>query len=308
MDPRLRRIIRSFAASVAVAVFATLPGCGDDTPVSPGGGGGGGNNTPPGTVTTSVQTLDYGIVCFGSDKTMSVTISAEADNDDDVSGTVSLSPSSSYNIVSGGGDYTLAPGASRIVTVRYNPQALFRTHETTLSTGINDVTVTCTGYSSERPWLRLEPYNASTVAASYNYKPFSGNAVKPVKHTNVSYEQAGWQQCRSKAWVCNGNSVTESTLGAILTVPTGTTRVTVTVMMEVEDTCTQFMVEIDGDENRWEGYSGTCRERVYTLPITPGEHEIRVGTDQSSLCSGDLAMWSVKFEFNRPCITPAEKY
>ena len=296
-----------------VVLFASLfvfAGCGDDSPTDPTPRGGGGNNPPAVTdVTVSVDKLDFGVVCFGSDKKMTVRITADSDNTEDVTGEVSLSSSTSYNITSGGGAYTLSPGQTRIVTVRYNPQRLHRTHQAVVLTGIEGLTVTCTGYSSERPWIRLEPHSSGQAKVTSNYEPFmNSNAVTPLMHTNIDYELASWQQCRSKALVCNGNSTTESTFGLELKVPSGTTRLEVTIMMEVEDECTQFMVEVDGTEHVWEGYSGSCREYTFTVPISPGTRRIRVGTDQSALCGGDLAVWEVQFEFNRACLSPDEVY
>lgn len=44
--------------------------------------------------------------------------------------------------------------------------------------------------------------------------------------------------------------------------------------------------------------------RTFNVPITPGKRKIRIGTDQSSLCGDDLAIWRMTFKFNGPCLAP----
>ena len=67
------------AGAVALASLLALTGCSDDSPVAPDRGVGGGGNA--GNVTVSVNKLDFGIVCFGQDKTLACPDAADANDD-----------------------------------------------------------------------------------------------------------------------------------------------------------------------------------------------------------------------------------
>jgi len=308
----LRTSIASMTSpAIAMTLLVALAGCGDETPTSPRGAG---NNNPPAVadVSVSVESIDYGVVCFGSDKTVSFKITANADNTEDVAGFVSIDRGTddAYNIESGGGDYTLAPGEEKTIKVRFNPQRAFRTHTGEVSVfldGTGDTLVPLTGYGSERPYLIFGPGSSGAPGYDTNYAPFVSSPPGVLVENNVDYEEPNWLRCNGSAWICNGNAVTESAIRFEVDVPDGTTKVTVLINGEIEDDCTQLLIEIDGSENRWENLAGRCQNIEKTLSISPGKHTIRVGTDQSSFCSGDLAIWEVRLTFNRPCITPDER-
>ena len=87
--------------------------------------------------------LDFGDICVGSSKDKTFTITCPPTNPRSISGTVSSS-SSRYRLISGGGSYTLNPGASRTVTVRFEPTSS-GPKTCTISTGSGCSDVSCTG-------------------------------------------------------------------------------------------------------------------------------------------------------------------
>jgi hypothetical protein len=296
---------------VIIALIASLflvAGCGDDGPTTPGGG----SNTQTVTgATVSTKAIDYGVVCFGSDKTLSFKVKANDNNTTDATGTVELGENGdgSYTIESGGGEFTLGPGEEKTVKVRYNPQDRYQTHAgdvQVLLDGGDDLDVALTGYGSERPYLEFAPGGSITPIYDTNYGPWVTTPVTVLMDSNVDYEDPSWLECNGPAWSFNGNSITESRVGVELTVPSGTSKMTVTMLVEVEGDCTQLLIEVDGTEHRWEDLAGRCQERRFTVGVSPGKQRIYVGTDQSSFCSDDLVIWWVKLEFNRACLSPDE--
>jgi hypothetical protein len=136
----------------------------------------------------------------------------------------------------------------------------------------------------------------------------ASDAVTVAVDGNVDYADPGWLQCNGPTWIFNGNSVTESRVWFEFNVPSGTTKMTVTLTLEAEGDCTQLLVEIDGTEHVWENLGGRCQTISKTLNISPGKRDIRIGTDQSALCGDDLAIWDVKFQFNRSCLSSNEVF
>lgn len=304
----MNRIRQRISYVAALALLSMVAGCGDDTPTNPGGGGG--INILAG-VAVSVETLDYGVVCFGSDKNMVFKVKANDDNTADATGTIEIGNNGdgSYNIESGGGEFTLAPGEEKSVTVRYNPQGAYETHNGDVQVLVDDTgdhEVTLTGYGSRRPYLEFAPSGSITPVYDTNYKPWITTPITVFVDSNVDYADPSWLRCNGPAWEFNGNSVTESRVGVEISVPSGTTKMTVTMLVEVEGNCTQLLIEADGTEHRYENLAGRCEERRFTVDVSPGKQRIYVGTDQSAFCSDDLVIWWVKLEFNRACLSPDE--
>ena len=55
---------------------------------------------------------------------------------------------------------------------------------------------------------------------------------------------------------------------------------------------------VDGVERVWENLEGHCDQRAFTVPLSSGIRTIRIGTDQSSFCSSNMALWDIHFQFN----------
>jgi hypothetical protein len=115
------------------------------------------------------QSIDFGVVIAGNAKEVNFVI--ENNSRTNLSGTVSES-CDHYCISHGGGSYVLAPGASRVVTVRFAPNSP-GTHLCTIDTG-NSLceNVSCTGEASleHGGWKPDGVVMCSAVGGQYYYQ------------------------------------------------------------------------------------------------------------------------------------------
>ena len=276
------------ALSVVLATF--LAACGRDAATGP---------EETGTVTISDASLNFGPTTAGSVVTRSFRITADAANSGAVSGSVRLGSESDpvFSISSGGGDYSLAPGESQTVLVRFAPTSGGVTSTATVEVGAGAEELPCSGFGSGVPYYRFSPTALSEGTATTNYKPFADSGVAVDYGTGRSHgSNPSWFECGPGGWIFNGNGISESTVGYTFHVPSGVTAVEVIMGMEAEGDCVQVLVQIDGTEHRTEDLSG-CRTFRKTYAISPGTREIRIGTDQQGLCGRDLHVNYVRFEF-----------
>ncbi|MEZ4647679.1 MAG: hypothetical protein R3E97_02640 [Candidatus Eisenbacteria bacterium] len=290
---------RSTLILVSLAFTALLSACGRDSATAP---------EPAGTVTVSETSLSFGSVTAGSATTGSFRITADAANSGQVSGSVRLGAESDavFSISSGGGDYSLAPGESQTVLIRFAPTAGGVSSTATVEVGAGASDLPCSGFGSGVPYYRFSPTALSEGTVTTNYKPFADSGVTVGYGTGRSHGSSpNWFECNSSGWIFNGNAIAESTVGYTFHVPNGVSAVEVIMGMEAESDCVQVLVEIDGTEHRTEDQSG-CRTFRRTYAITPGTREIRIGTDQQGFCGADLHVNYVRFEFQGINVPPSD--
>jgi len=207
---------------------------------------------------------------------------------------------SEYSLAAGGGDYTLAPGETHNVSVSFSPATL-GDHAGTIDVGVGDMTVILEGYAS---WWATYRYSAASLnsgAVITNYGPFSRGGVDVTPGSGVTWDADSWMDCNpgSPRWDFNGNSTTESAVAFEFDVPNGASEVKISFSdISVEHDCVQLLIEVDGVERTWENLEGHCDQRAFTVPLSSGIRTIRIGTDQSALCSPNMALWDIHFQFN----------
>jgi len=124
-------------STAVVAVLVTIWGCSSDDPVK--------SDRESPSCDVAPATLDFGLVRVGeaSDMTFTVENTGAIAIGDNVS-----SPCPDFSVVSGGGGYTLAPGESLVVTVRFAPSAL-GTSTCTIATGAACGGISCAGTGAD---------------------------------------------------------------------------------------------------------------------------------------------------------------
>ena len=96
----------------------------DENPVSVALSGNG-TAVPVPDIAVSATSLDFGDVTVGSSASQSVTVSNEGSTDLNVSATtLSGANAAEFAIVSGGGTFTLAPGASQVIELSFSPASV----------------------------------------------------------------------------------------------------------------------------------------------------------------------------------------
>jgi hypothetical protein len=120
------------------------------------------------TCQVDVPELSFGDVCLGMFKEMSFTISASPQSPENISAIVSTN-SSNFQIVSGGGGHTLAPGESVEVTIRFAPEDMDSFSGTILTgTSCSNVSVSGAGVNNEScSAFSISPPNLNFTLRSY---------------------------------------------------------------------------------------------------------------------------------------------
>jgi len=283
-------------AAVAAALWVGLAGCGDeDGPAAP---------RVQTTVTVSATDIDFGATCTSAER--SFKLKAPETNTAEASGSVGLDGCSAFSITAGGGDYTLAPGDSLLVAVKFHgansgPQSC------TVQTGAaNDVRVR--GEGRVYAYLEIEPVNNTTFRWKSNY--FMDAPTVTLNSTTV--EDPSWSQC-GKGFRVKGSPVEENgvTIGN-LRVPGSTSRIVIIAPRDAESGCNQdeCLVQLDGN-----------REYYFTAPLvcsggsmnvnwpfsSTGTRSIKIGLDQSDnvLCFDDVVYSYFIIRFEGVCVPAA---
>ncbi|HKK73080.1 MAG TPA: hypothetical protein VKA86_17900 [Candidatus Krumholzibacteria bacterium] len=284
---------RDLIPALCALLLLPLVGCGDDDdPTGP--------SAAAGDIELSVTELDYGTVFENSSDERSFTIEAAADNEGDVSGSIALAEGSSgdFSVTMGGGDFTLAPGESRSVGVTYSSPGAGRVSSGAVEFDVGGVTLPLRGFSSAPAYFEVDPDGVSGAVTRTNYAPFADGGVTISYGTGRSHGASpDWIRCGSTAkWIFNGNGISESKVDFTFPLPSSVTGIGVSMLREAESDCTQMLVEVDGEEFRYENQTG-CDTWSDTYGVAGGGHTVGIGTDQQGFCGGDLHVRSITFSF-----------
>ncbi len=288
-SPQTRTLIGVASVLLLVAV-----GCNDTStgPAAPQG--------PKTAVSVSPKSLDFGTVCVGESMTKSFKIYAPASNTAPAAGTVGTADAV-YSVTAGGGDYSLDPGDSLEVSVKFAPNLGFHSgFSSGVSTG--GPVVSLWGVGSEYAYVKLTPTSLTKTQLETNYDPFRSPTLAL---TGVSFSNPSWDGCGS-AWIVDGNPVTESKIEIrSLSVPAGVKSLLVTLHMDASNSCAQLLIEIDGAETVKSSLPTSCVTKSYRITwpsSSAGKHTIGIGTDQQGVtCFSDIALDSIKLTFEGYC-------
>jgi hypothetical protein len=184
-----------------------------------------------------------------------------------------------YQIISGGGSYTLQPGRSRMVTVRFSPSSS-GTKTCTIQTGGACSNVSCSGAGdASSAYIDITPLSSNYAQVKSNYWILS--SINLVYH-GISYEDPTWNNCPI-GWRVNGDYFFERGIEIQnLYVPSGCTRLRVTHRADAEDPCVWLLLQIDGNEYT-KSTSTTCQSYYWSVswpfPNSSGNRDILLGTD-----------------------------
>jgi hypothetical protein len=212
-----------------------------------------GTNTGSAAITVTPANQDFGSIQLGTtaDRTFSVQNTGSAS----LSGTASVPMP--FSIVSGS-PYTLGPGQTQAVTVRYNPTLAGTDVKTVTFSGANGASVTVSGSATTPP-----------VAGSLSFPAPSGTITAPFTVNNGSLYQA----TTTTVVVSGGKAVYNFTT-------TNSGQYAIQALVNAPDTAANsFYVNIDGQP--------TDPTMIWDIPITTGFQQRIVnwrgnGTDANS--------------------------
>jgi len=290
-----------------LSVLVAFAGCNEDSPTAVGGTGNTGGNSNN-TVTVNQDRLDFGTVCVGKTKKKTFEIEAPATNEGVFSGNVTIVANEVFKITKGAGPYELAPGEKHLVEIEFDPPKANRTSSASVEIGQDGIVVTQTGFGSEYPWVRFFPGGElRRTGLLTNTVLLDKNPNGSLSLLGVSYKNPSWHSCADKAWVFDGNPVTESWVEFEVDVPAGTKTVLMAVGFDASSDCAQLLMQIDGKEHVRSNFGTACTTRKYRFDITPGDRKLRIGTDQQGVtCYSDISLQHVTFTFEGRCLTEDE--
>lgn len=290
MRTSIRRVLVAWALLALGAVAC------NDTSTNPN------TSTPPaprGDIVIKPSSLDFGTVCVGQSKTMSFKVYAPPSNNEKATGIVET-PGKPFTITSGAGDFSLDPGDSLTVSVKYAPSSEIGDFD---QVKIGSHNVDLSGAGSNYIFYALTPTGGISAKAQTNYTPFASAVLS--SPGGVSYSNPSWDGCGS-AWIIDGNPIAESKVEVKgLKVPAGVKSLLVTVKMDASNSCAQLLIEINGAETVKKNLSTSCGTHSYriTWPSSKaGTYTLGIGTNQQALtCFADIAIDFVKFTFEGYC-------
>jgi len=179
----------------------------DYYPLAAVSGGGGGGGSP--TVDVAPTTLDVGDVTVGSSTTGTVVVSNTGSATLDVTSTALSGSDAARFSVSNGGAFTLAPSATRTLTVTYSPTAV----------GANSSTLTVASNDTASPSVAVSL--AGTGVATPNRNPvadFSFTPASPDTGESVSFDASASSDADGTitawAWDFDADGTTDALVAA----------------------------------------------------------------------------------------------
>ena len=135
--------------------------------------------------------VDFGSVVIGQSVDQTVTITNQSSSTATLTGNVETL-SSPFSVVSGGGAFSLAPGASQTVVVRFSPTAagpasgnLTITHNATNPVGPTNVSLTGAGVATPIPDLIVSAISGPSTAKLGSKIPISNTVTNQGTQTAI---------------------------------------------------------------------------------------------------------------------------
>ncbi len=135
-------------------------------------------------ITVQPAAIDFGNVIVGQSSNQNVVVTNQSTSGGTLSGNITIS-GSDFSIVSGGGSYSLSPGLSRTVTVRFSPSAA------TTRTGTLSISHNATNQTSPTNVSLSGAGAGPTITVSTTSLPSFGNVAINTSSTPQSYTVSG---------------------------------------------------------------------------------------------------------------------
>lgn len=286
VNPKLWGLVFTAAAILVHA------GCRDDSPSAP---------RVQNVLTVSPQVINFGNVCQTT-IAREFYIKAPATNTKPVKGTVS-EDCGNFFIAAGSGDYTLEPGDSLLVDLRFvGYGGGYQTCE--IETGPAAPNVTASANGQVYAFMKVEPVSGSTFRWSSNYF----TSAPKVTLDNTTIERPSWAQCRG--FRIQGSPFEENgvTIGN-MRVPGSCSSISIGGSRDAESGCNQreLLVQLDGNREYYFTAPLVCSGGGESVPWpwnTTATHAVMIGLDQSNdiFCYADVVCNYFNIRFRGVCV------